>query len=105
MKRKYRPNVAAIIRRPDGRVLICRRSDYPESWQFPQGGVDEGETLEQALTRELWEEIGIGAEDFRIAGMRGGYHYLFPGGKKKGWAARSLRARRGSTFCTGTNRT
>ena len=40
MKKRYRPNVAAILQRPNGLVLIAQRSDYPESWQFPQGGVD-----------------------------------------------------------------
>jgi putative (di)nucleoside polyphosphate hydrolase len=36
----YRPNVAAILQRADGRVLIGQRSDFPESWQLPQGGLD-----------------------------------------------------------------
>lgn len=53
------------------------------AWQFPQGGVDKGETLEKALRRELWEEISVVPEDYRIAESRGPYHYLFGGGRRK----------------------
>nr|WP_245542199.1 NUDIX domain-containing protein [Rubellimicrobium thermophilum] len=46
-----------------GRVFIARRADQPESsghaWQLPQGGIDEGESAEQAALRELEEETGI----------------------------------------------
>lgn len=47
----------------DGRILMALRSPdrpcYPNSWSFPGGGVEDGETLEQALIRELYEEIGV----------------------------------------------
>lgn len=47
----------------DGRILMAYRSKdrprYPDCWSFPGGGVEDGETLEQALLRELGEEIGI----------------------------------------------
>ncbi|MFZ9931922.1 MAG: NUDIX domain-containing protein [Chthoniobacterales bacterium] len=80
MHKKYRPNVAAIICHPDGRVLICRRSDYPESWQFPQGGLDKGENPDEALRREVEEEIALPASAYRIAESKGDYRYDFPGG-------------------------
>lgn len=81
---KLKANVAAILRNREGKILICERIHIRNAWQFPQGGVDEGETVEQALTRELWEEIGIEAGDFRIVEKRNGYRYLFPSGRKKG---------------------
>ncbi len=59
----YRPNVAAIIfssKYPfECKVFIANRNDYKNDvWQFPQGGIDEGETPKEALFRELKEEIG-----------------------------------------------
>ena len=82
---KLRANVAAILRNREGKILICERIHIRNAWQFPQGGVDDGETLEQALTRELHEEIGIEPGDFRIVEKRTGYHYMFPAGRKKGF--------------------
>ncbi|HEX5330883.1 RNA pyrophosphohydrolase [Sulfuricurvum sp.] len=61
-KKFYRPNVAAIIvshEYPETKdVFIAERSDLEGVWQFPQGGIDEGESSEEALFRELDEEIG-----------------------------------------------
>jgi len=80
---KYRENVAAILRNDAGRILVCERLGVPEAWQFPQGGVDEGETPEEGLTRELWEEIGVEARDFKIVARRGPYRYDFGNGRMK----------------------
>jgi len=41
-----------------GLAFVARRLDTPDAWQFPQGGIDEGETPEQAVLREMEEEIG-----------------------------------------------
>lgn len=58
----YRPNVAAIILSPEypesKKIFIAERSDISGVWQFPQGGIDKGERPEEALVRELEEEIG-----------------------------------------------
>ncbi|WP_457605646.1 RNA pyrophosphohydrolase [Nitratifractor sp.] len=60
--KEYRPNVAAIVlssNYPDKcEFMIARRKGMRRGWQFPQGGIDEGESLETALLRELREEIG-----------------------------------------------
>lgn len=80
MDKRYRPNVAAILQLADGRVLIGQRSDYPESWQFPQGGVDEGESLEEALRREVREETGLAPDTYRVVDRTGPHRYDFPAG-------------------------
>jgi putative (di)nucleoside polyphosphate hydrolase len=56
----YRPNVGVVLFHPDGRVWLGRRAKTPDpyNWQFPQGGVDDGEDLEAAAIRELHEETG-----------------------------------------------
>jgi 8-oxo-dGTP diphosphatase len=54
--------VAGVIRDPRGRILLARRTagrDLAGLWEFPGGKVDAGETAEQALARELHEELGI----------------------------------------------
>jgi putative (di)nucleoside polyphosphate hydrolase len=83
---KYRANVAGILRNAAGQILVCERLNNNGAWQFPQGGIDEGETAEQGLIRELWEEIGVRAEHIRIVERRGPYRYLFGNGRtKKGY--------------------
>jgi len=61
-QKSYRPNVAAVIlssKYPDKcEFFVAHRSDIKNAWQFPQGGIDEGETPREALKRELLEEIG-----------------------------------------------
>lgn len=80
---KFRPNVAAIIQDQAGLVLICERTDHPGSWQFPQGGVDPGETSEAALPRELREEISLEPSHYVVEARRGPYRYRFPEGVRK----------------------
>ena len=58
---RYRPNVGVVLFNAQGRVWLGRRSrtQGPDNWQFPQGGVDDGEDLEAAARRELQEETGV----------------------------------------------
>mgnify|MGYP003321882504 CR=1 FL=1 len=54
----YRPNAGIIIFNKKGKLLWCKRRTG-DGWQFPQGGIDEGESTEEALFRELHEETGL----------------------------------------------
>ena len=70
--------VAAIFER-DGRILICRRTarqSHALKWEFPGGKVEPGESPEQALARELEEELGVtGAAGEEI----NRYQFAYPG--------------------------
>ena len=62
IKNEYRPNVAMIIVSSNypkiKEIFIAERSDLSDVWQFPQGGIDKGEEVQEALFREMEEEIG-----------------------------------------------
>ena len=63
----YRLNVGLIIVNDKGKLLLCKRKDI-NSWQFPQGGIDFGETPLKAAKRELFEEVGIKGSSVRLIG-------------------------------------
>ena len=74
----YRPNVGIVICDKQCQVLWARRYGQ-HSWQFPQGGINPGETAEQAMYRELFEEVGLGRKDVRIlASTRNWLRYKLP---------------------------
>lgn len=74
----FRPNVGIILSNPAGQVLWARRTGH-DAWQFPQGGIIENESPEQAMYRELWEEVGLEASDVKIiATTRGWLRYRLP---------------------------
>jgi len=63
----YRANVGIILSNDQGEVLLAGRIGS-KGWQFPQGGMLEGETPEQAMYRELHEEVGLAEKDVQILG-------------------------------------
>ena len=63
----YRPNVGIVIANGRGEVLWAHRTRQ-SGWQFPHGGIQQGESPEQAMYRELHEEVGLKPEDVDVLG-------------------------------------
>ncbi|HHF6833198.1 TPA: RNA pyrophosphohydrolase [Haemophilus influenzae] len=61
----YRPNVGIVICNRKGQVLWAKRCGQ-NSWQFLQGGINDNESAEQAMYRELHEEVGLQPKDVRL---------------------------------------
>lgn len=64
----YRLNVGIILVNREKQLFFARRIGLEDAWQFPQGGIRPHETPQQALFRELKEEIGLEPSDIRILG-------------------------------------
>lgn len=74
----YRPNVGIVLCNAKNEVFWGKRIKE-HSWQFPQGGIKAGETPEQAMFRELQEEIGLHPRHVRILGRTKDWlHYDVP---------------------------
>ena len=76
--KSYRKNVGLIVLNQENQLLVCRRKDQ-QTWQFPQGGIDAGESPRAAAHRELFEEVGIKQKDVKIIQKSSHwYHYDLP---------------------------
>jgi putative (di)nucleoside polyphosphate hydrolase len=74
----FRPNVGIVLANPKGQVLWARRIGQ-QAWQFPQGGIKCQESSEDALFRELKEEVGLSPQDVTIqAQTKGWLRYRLP---------------------------
>jgi len=74
----YRANVGIVLMRDNGEVFLGQRTGG-RGWQFPQGGVRQGEAVEHAVFRELQEEIGLTQEHVTVAGTTGDWlRYRLP---------------------------
>ncbi|MEE9422938.1 MAG: RNA pyrophosphohydrolase [Gammaproteobacteria bacterium] len=77
-KQGYRQNVGIILTNREGKLLWARRI-HQDAWQFPQGGIRKSETPQQAMYRELEEEVGLASEHVEILGStRGWLRYRLP---------------------------
>jgi putative (di)nucleoside polyphosphate hydrolase len=75
----FRPNVGIVLCNDLGRVLWARRIGGQDAWQFPQGGINVRESVEDALFRELYEEVGLESSSVRILGKTSGWlRYRLP---------------------------
>ena len=84
----FRAGVGACLINDRGQVLVMHRADVPGAWQMPQGGIDAGEQPEQALLREVSEEVGLSAADYQIKASTGWLAYELP---RQAWRAKTGR--------------
>lgn len=74
----FRANVGIVLIRDDRQVFLGGRTGG-RGWQFPQGGVRQGESPDEALYRELTEEIGLERSDVQVlASTRNWLRYRLP---------------------------
>lgn len=77
-KEGFRPNVGIIICNREGKVFWAKRVGQ-QAWQFPQGGIDAGESPLVAMYRELYEEVGLERSDVvLLAETKGWLRYRLP---------------------------
>lgn len=74
----WRQNAAAVIVDARGYVLLGKDSGNKSFWHFPQGGVLARESLQEAVMREIQEEVGIPPEQYEIIRAMQGLRYLYP---------------------------
>jgi putative (di)nucleoside polyphosphate hydrolase len=68
-----------MVANDHGQLLWARRIGGQNGWQFPQGGINEGESPEGALYRELEEEVGLNSDNVEVlASTRGWLRYRLP---------------------------
>lgn len=62
----YRYGVGIVLVNNQGQILLANRKGMVDAWQFPQGGIDHGESPERAMFRELEEELGLTPDTVKI---------------------------------------
>ena len=67
----------------DGYILLGKDHGRNPYWHFPQGGVIKNESIERALAREVWEEVGLRPSDYNIVARLPGLRYKYPANHRK----------------------
>jgi putative (di)nucleoside polyphosphate hydrolase len=71
----FRSGVLGVFYK-DGKVLVCERALTANAWQFPQGGIDDGEDEDVAIIREVREELGLTtATILKKSAVKISYHF------------------------------
>ncbi|MBI3444040.1 MAG: RNA pyrophosphohydrolase [Magnetospirillum sp.] len=98
-QRPYRPGIGLVLLNGQGLAFVAQRIDTPgDAWQFPQGGIDEGEEPRATALREMEEEIGTDKAEI-IAESAGWISYdLPPEIADKSWKGR-FRGQTQKWFC------
>lgn len=73
----FRLNVGIILLNQSGQVFWGKRIGLANAWQFPQGGIQDNETAEEAMHRELTEELGLSDSDVKVLGVTKGWLYYY----------------------------
>ncbi|MFC0877573.1 NUDIX domain-containing protein [Saccharicrinis sp. FJH2] len=63
------PTVGAVIFNPDNKVLLCKSHKWNDQYVIPGGHIELGETMEQALKREILEETGLEIYDIQLVSL------------------------------------
>jgi 8-oxo-dGTP pyrophosphatase MutT (NUDIX family) len=96
MKFKIPVSVLVVVYTPELDVLLLNRADKPGFWQSVTGSQEAGESLEQTAVRELGEETGLDAAQYRLDNWcRAGCRYGFP--RRNTWAMNGCRMTSPST--------
>lgn len=78
-KRGYRLNVGIILLNSEQRLFWGKRIGQANAWQFPQGGIQDYETIHEAMYRELQEELGLKPENVKLMSVtRKWLYYRLP---------------------------
>jgi putative (di)nucleoside polyphosphate hydrolase len=89
----YRSGIGIMLINEQKQIFVGKRIDnHSDAWQMPQGGIDAGESEDQAMLRELGEETGIGEGSIKLlAKSAGHFYYNLPYKlQKKFWGGKYL---------------
>ncbi len=86
---EFRPCVLAVFTNDRGQVLVAERATLKGAWQFPQGGIEPGESPAVAVVREMKEELGLEAHEIEILRQAAkSVRYVWPPGFEGAYSKR-----------------